>query len=319
MSLAASPISCVNAHLARILPGTGSAQDPGAGAPVEHMSRPADRRGRMNDARPLDGRDTNVGPTLVFPCSYHDQRMTKKLVIEGSLPPGGYQRLMDLNYRRCGDGFYRPACPGCTACRTIRLPVRLFRPSRAQRRCWGANRDVTVSVGPPTPTLAKHALYFRYLQTRHDGKMTGSETEFRHLYLSPIHTVELSYHLDGRLLGACLVDVEPRAASAVYCYFDPDETQRSLGVLNVLAMIDLCRRRLLTHLYLGYYVDRYPRTHYLAGYRPHQILRPDGSWWTGFTSERPTSDSLSSPCPWPRDQSWAGDSAIGPAGAGYPY
>jgi arginine-tRNA-protein transferase len=75
-----------------------------------------------------------------------------------------------------------------------------------------------------------------------------------------------------------LVDVEPLALSAVYCYFDPAEARRSPGVFNILWLIDECRRRGAPHLYLGYYVRDSPKMSYKAAYRPYEILGAGGRW-----------------------------------------
>lgn len=66
--------------------------------------------------------------------------------------------------------------------------------------------------------------------------------------------------------------------SAVYCYFDPDAESRSLGVFNVLRMVEECRQRGLPYLYLGYYVRGCGRMSYKAGYRPCEILDRTGRW-----------------------------------------
>jgi arginine-tRNA-protein transferase len=193
--------------------------------------------------------------------------------------PGVYHLLLDLNFRRLGWGVYRPACEGCTECRQLRVDVAAFRPSRAQRRCRRRNADVVAVLGPPAPTDEKHALYRRYLETRHDGEMTGSWEEFAEfLYQAPALAREVVYRAQGRLVGAGIVDVEPEAMSAVYFYFDPDLAARSPGTFNVLWLIDECRRRALPWLYLGYHVPGGRGMAYKAGFRPHEVLGADGVW-----------------------------------------
>jgi arginyl-tRNA--protein-N-Asp/Glu arginylyltransferase len=64
----------------------------------------------------------------------------------------------------------------------------------------------------------------------------------------------------------------------VYCYFDRDLPGRGLGTFNVLWLLGEARRRRLPHVYLGYYVEGAPTMEYKAGYRPCELLRPDGSW-----------------------------------------
>ncbi len=65
----------------------------------------------------------------------------------------------------------------------------------------------------------------------------------------------------------------PRAASAVYAFYEPELRSRSLGVYSILRQIELARANGLPHLYLGYRVSGNPSMSYKANYRPHQILR----------------------------------------------
>src|SRR5262245_3441813 len=109
--------------------------------------------------------------------------------------------------------------------------------------------------------------------------MTGSRSELEgFLYASGIETIEVAYRLDGVLVGIGIADVEPRALSAVYCYFEPVLGPRGLGTFNVLWLNQEARRRGSTHVYLGYFVEGARTMAYKAGFRPCEILRPDGSW-----------------------------------------
>jgi arginine-tRNA-protein transferase len=219
-------------------------------------------------------------PGEPFPCPYRPGRLARHVtLVPYPLAPGLYHSMMDLNFRRLGPVFYRPSCDGCDACRMIRVPTAEFHPSRSQRRCWKRNADVTVEVLAPDPTEEKRLLYRRYLESRHDGQMDGSPDEFYgFLYGSDVETVEIEYRLGSRLLAVGITDVEPGALSAVYCYFDPAESSRGLGVFNVLWTIEECRRRGVPHLYLGYYVTDCRRMNYKALYRPSEVLGPDQRW-----------------------------------------
>ena len=218
-------------------------------------------------------------PGAPFPCPYLPGRIARHAnVTLNPAPAGVYHSLMDLNFRRLGAIFYRPQCDSCQECRMLRVPVEEFRPSRSQRRSLARNRDIVVELGSPTVSEEKQRLYQRYLQDRHDGQMDGSKEELGFLCSSVIASIEMRYRLNGTLIGVGIADVEPLAMSAVYSYFDPSLAARSLGVFNVLWMIEECRRRGLPHLYLGYYVRDCRKMSYKAGYRPCEILGPDGSW-----------------------------------------
>jgi leucyl-tRNA---protein transferase len=221
-----------------------------------------------------------VEPSEPSPCPYLSGRAARLVLLRPrGFTPGLYHAFMDLNFRRVGGGVYRPQCDGCDECRQLRVSVPDFRPSRAQRRCLARNRDVTVATGDPEPTREKHAVYRRYLEERHQGEMTGSWREFcEFLYEAPSLAREVVYRVQGRLLGAGIVDVEPEAMSAVYFYFDPELGRRSPGTLNVLWLLGECHRLSLPWLYLGYHVAGSRTMSYKAAYRPYQLLGRDGRW-----------------------------------------
>lgn len=251
----------------------GSEEGAATGGALDHARR------TEQVSRAIEQSGLSPGPP--FSCPYLPGRSARQLTLVPSpIAPGVYHSLMDLNFRRLGPVFYRPECEGCRECRMIRVPVAEFRASRSQRRCRARNRDVSVEVARPTPTEEKYRLYARYLGGRHpDGQMEGSADEFHSfLYTSTVRTVEILYRAGGRLLGVGIADVEPTAMSAAYCYFDPGEAARSIGVLNVLSMIEECRRSGVPHLYLGYYVRDCRKMSYKAAYRPCEVLEADGRW-----------------------------------------
>jgi leucyl-tRNA---protein transferase len=229
-------------------------------------------------ARAIEGQDAPLdGP---FPCPYLADRMARHLTIAPApVFPGVYHALMDLNFRRLGPVFYRAQCDACDQCRMLRVPVAEFEPSRAQRRCRARNADLDVARVTPARNAEKLALYRRYLEARHDGQMDGSPGEMHALTSgSSVETCEIEYRAGGRLVAVGIADVEPEAMSAVYCYFDPGVARRSLGVFNVLWMIDECRRRGLPWLYLGYWIRESPKMRYKADYRPCEVLAANGTW-----------------------------------------
>jgi arginine-tRNA-protein transferase len=223
---------------------------------------------------------SGIGPGEAHPCPYLPDRQARNLtIIPSPLVPGVYATLMDLNFRRMGAVFYRPACGSCRECRAIRIRVPEFRPTRGQRRCSKRNADLSVSLADPVASPEKLELYRRYLASRHDGQMSGSREELEgFLYNSPVASIEIEYRLLDRLIAVGIADVEPQAMSAVYCYFDPEQAARSLGVFNVLWMLAECRRRQLRHLYLGLYVEGCSKMSYKRSFRPCEALGSDGEW-----------------------------------------
>src|SRR5262249_16313510 len=152
--------------------------------------------------------------------------------------------------RRFGDTLFRPRCPACSACRSLRVLVERFRPDRGQRRVRKANEGVVeVRVGEPSVSREKLALYDRYhaFQTADKG-WPDHPAKDAFSYASsfvnnPFPTQEWCYFLDDRLIGVGYVDDLPGGLSAIYFFYDPEERRRSLGTWNVLSIIDHARRR----------------------------------------------------------------------------
>jgi arginine-tRNA-protein transferase len=214
------------------------------------------------------------------PCSYLLGREAKNEYLWVSqLSPSLNRSLMDLGFRRSGQVVYRPACEGCRECVPIRVPVAGFAPSRSQRRVMRRNQDVEVRIAPPDLNSEKQQIYADFLATRHDAAMTGDTEELRgFLYESPTQTLEMTYHISGRLAAVGIVDVCEDALSSVYFYFDPAESRRSLGTFGALAEIEECRRRGLKYWYIGFYVRDCAKMNYKAEFRPHELLESDGKW-----------------------------------------
>lgn len=146
------------------------------------------------------------------------------------------------------------------------------------------NADVRVDV-MPVSTDAEHAdLYHRYVNSRHNGMMSGSARELaQFLGVSPVDTVEIQYRMEGKLIGVGVTDRTPGGWSAVYCYFDPDMARRSLGTLNVLTTLRLCGEQCPAgrgaNVYLGYWVRGSESMDYKSLFRPHEILEWGAGVW----------------------------------------
>lgn len=103
--------------------------------------------------------------------------------------------------------------------------------------------------------------------------MDGSWDEFTSFLCSScVHSIDIEFRLpSGRLVAVSVVDVEPRSLSAVYCYFDPSETQRSLGTFNILTLVQEARRHNLDKVYLGYWIDGSRKMNYKKNFSGVEI------------------------------------------------
>ncbi len=218
-------------------------------------------------------------------CSYLPGEVSSlQYRVVGSLSAAEYFERMKRGWRRFGHSLFRPRCPACTACRSLRVPVATFRPDRSQRRAWRANADVRLTIGPPGVTQEKLDLYDRFHAAQservgwplHEPKDAG---EYVASYVeNPFPTEEWCYWLNGELVGVGYVDALPGGLSAIYLYYSPAHYRRSLGTFNVLNVIAEAERRRLPHVYLGYHVAGCRSLAYKANFAPNEILTPAGAW-----------------------------------------
>lgn len=218
------------------------------------------------------------------PCPYLPDRMaTDRAIWAGSVPPGIYERFMNAGFRRSGKLLYQPACRGCRACLSIRVPVAAFRPDKSQRRCARRNSDLCITAGPPLFSDEKFQLYHRYVVEWHQRKdPEGPAALESFLYDSPLEsTLEFEYrNREGRLLAVGICDLCPSVLSSVYLYFDPAESPRGLGTFAALHEIEFARQRGLIHYYLGFWVEGCGAMAYKRNFVPNEVLHPDGIWRT---------------------------------------
>jgi len=216
-------------------------------------------------------------------CPYLPGRTERKLLTEISGPDARrrYDLLSLAGFRRSHRFAYRPACANCSACVPVRVAVEAFQPGRSLRRIQRTNADISAEMVPAKATPEQFALFRRYIESRHgDGEMTGmTEQEYRAMVeASDIDTRLAEFRApDGTLLAVCLLDWLADGPSAVYSFFDPEESRRSLGTYVVLWLIGAAQEAAAAHVYLGYWIEGSRKMAYKARFRPLEALT--GAAW----------------------------------------
>ncbi len=210
-------------------------------------------------------------------CSYLPDQQATTLFLDPQklIDLATYSKLSDLGFRRSGDHLYRPHCQNCTACIPARIPVDCFQPTSAQKRILKRNRDIEVTAALPALTDENYDLYARYIEARHaDGDMYPPSREQFLSFLVRKWPFSLFYEfrLEGKLLAVAVTDQMINGLSAVYTFYDPQETRRSLGRYAILWQIEEARRNRLAAVYLGYWIKNCRKMNYKTEYRPIEML-----------------------------------------------
>lgn len=224
-----------------------------------------------------------LGITKPFSCNYLPEQEERLLIAfdESLHNREHYGWLMQQGFRRSGDDIYRPHCVACQACKSLRVLVQEFIPSKSQKRIFKRNQHFKVLLSR-TIKASYYPLYERYINTvHHDGSMfPASEEQFKSFTQNNITEqcyIEI-WHNDI-LISVAVTDDIPNALSAVYTFYDPNYKSYGLGVYSILKQIEIAAQQNRQFLYLGYQIETCSKMNYKDRYKAHQIL-VENQWQT---------------------------------------
>lgn len=196
----------------------------------------------------------------------------------GDLDEASYDGLLERGWRRFSNNFFRPACPGCRKCRSLRVDVARFAPTKSQRRCLRRNEEVEIEVGKPLLTPDHLELFERYHADMHQRRgwphREVSADEYFQGFLAGQFSFEreFRYYRGSTLVGVGLVDMTRRSSSSAYFYHAPEWRAEGPGVFSMLVELQFARQLGIAHHYLGYWIPEATSMAYKSQYGPHELL-----------------------------------------------
>ena len=227
--------------------------------------------------------------TAPSPCPYLPDRFERKVFAHLPLSDGATvnDTLTQVGFRRSQNIAYRPACEGCMACVSARLPALDYVFSRSERRVLNRNEDLERHLVEAEATMEQFDLLRRYLTTRHANGGMAEMTWPDYVAMvedTAVRTHIIEYRLKskdrgpGDLVACALVDLMSDGLSLVYSFYEPGMARRSLGSFVILDHVVQAGVTDLPYVYLGYWVRGSAKMNYKVRFSPIELLRPDG--WT---------------------------------------
>ena len=227
--------------------------------------------------------------TAPSPCPYLPDRFERKVFAHLPLSDGATvnDTLTQVGFRRSQNIAYRPACEGCMACVSARLPALDYVFSRSERRVLNRNEDLERHLVEAEATMEQFDLLRRYLTTRHANGGMAEMTWPDYVAMvedTAVRTHIIEYRLKskdrgpGDLVACALVDLMSDGLSLVYSFYEPGMGRRSLGSFVILDHVVQAGVTDLPYVYLGYWVRGSAKMNYKVRFSPIELLRPDG--WT---------------------------------------
>jgi leucyl-tRNA---protein transferase len=186
--------------------------------------------------------------------------------------------LMMRGWRRFGKGYFRPMCPECGKCESIRVSVDEFALSKSFRNVKNRNKETLHSLHRPSYSDEKLELYRKYHIERSQKRgwklNEMDEEKYNKMFVEGAGDFgyEIRYFRDAKLIGIDYVDILPDGISSIYFFCDPDYAHLSLGTYSLLIQLDIAKQLGLKQIYLGYIVRENQSLMYKLKYKPHQIL-----------------------------------------------
>jgi leucyl-tRNA---protein transferase len=212
-------------------------------------------------------------------CSYlPNQTASLEVRAVTDLSAVEYTDLLARGWRRFGWQLFRPACPHCRECRSIRVLANEFTPTAGQRRVMRKNEHIRAELHPLFIVREIVELYNRYQRFMHEHRgwelRRASVASFQDMFLSGQSALgqQWLYFNDDKLVGVAMMDEVPEAVSLVYFFHDPDWRPLSPGVFSVVTQIEYARRQSIPHAYLGYWIKDCGSMNYKNRFAPYEIL-----------------------------------------------
>jgi arginyl-tRNA--protein-N-Asp/Glu arginylyltransferase len=230
-----------------------------------------------------------------------------------ALPPDVFDRYMAEGWRLLGHSIVRHNFSVCRGkmCRTTPLRIRLdgLEFSKSQRRLLRRAADLNVRYGPIRITQTKSQLFALHAALRFEERRPESITSFLNAqsHQQPVTGMEFYVtHRNGKPLACSFIHIGEKSVSGTYCFYDPNEKQRSFGTYTMLLELAKAQELGKKYYYHGYVYDVPSQFDYKMNFNNLEALDwASGEWrpasripvrrWSDLLQKEAPGDAKTSP------------------------
>ena len=222
--------------------------------------------------------------SISFPCSYLAGKTERRLYVNLNKNENNKLLISELTkngFRRSHEHMYIPVCERCNACIPSRINTKDFKFSKNNLRVVKLNSDLSFKKNFDNCSQRHYELFKNYCFERHESSqmIDMNIKEFNNFFFEWKNKNQIFDLVDSsdNLLGSILVDILNDGYSAVYSFFDPHKSKRSLGKLLILKLIDELKIINKPFLYLGYWIKNSQKMLYKANFDNVEFFF-EGKW-----------------------------------------
>ncbi|AXH15726.1 arginyltransferase [Malaciobacter mytili] len=190
-----------------------------------------------------------------------------------------YQNMLEHGWRRFGKMHFVPECANCTKCVSMRIDALNYNFSKSEKRVIAKNKNTKLFIQPPSISMDHLQLYDKYHKFMSDKKdwpyhqITPDEYIRSYVQGKEKYAKEFLYFRNDKLIAVALVDILPKSISAIYCFYDHDYQDLSIGKFSILAQIKIAKELKIPYIYLGYWIKDHFSMGYKVSYQPFEVLK----------------------------------------------
>ncbi len=213
-------------------------------------------------------------------CSYFDDAISNiRYKYINNCTKDAYQNMLEHGWRRFGKMHFAPECNDCTKCVSMRIDVKNYKFSKSEKRVFKKNLNTKLYIQAPTLTLEHIKLYDQYHETMNKKKgwdyspIEISEYDRSYIQGKNSFSKEFLYVKNNKLVAVALVDILEKSISSIYCFYDHDYIELSLGKFSILTQIKIAKELGVPYIYLGYWIKNHLSMGYKELYQPFEVLK----------------------------------------------